>query len=329
MKEKVVWFLVVSSFLLAAPAQVAHAHEGRPLAPHDLWVQWNWNITLWLGLILTAWCYRRGLQVLQKLPGRDQAPPRQQQWAFAGGLLALFVALISPLNTLGLTLFSAHTVQHDLLMLAAAPLLVLSKPLNVLRAAVPALWRYRAGRFWKNAEALRASWQTLTQPGVVLLLHAGLLWAWHLPGLYQATRDDGIAHLAAHVSFFGMALLFWAMLFQPPSRRWAGYRAGGWYVLGMAAQSLVFGTLILLARAPWYPDYQGHIAAWRLTPLGDQRLAALFFGIPAVAIYLWAASSLFAIRFGGVARPTANPASSPQPTPTDQAEQNQNAARVL
>src|SRR4029450_2726552 len=99
------------------------AHAGRPPEPHDLWGAWNLEPVLVVGGLLALWAYRRG----------HVAGPRREAEAwrarcFTGALLALGVALLSPLDALSSALASAHMVQHMLLVLVAAPLLALSAP---------------------------------------------------------------------------------------------------------------------------------------------------------------------------------------------------------
>ncbi len=75
----------------------------------------------------------------------------------------LALALVSPLHPLGEALFSAHMVQHEILMLVAAPLLVLSRPLVTFLWGMPFEWRRGAGR-WAKAGYVRRSWAYLTDP---------------------------------------------------------------------------------------------------------------------------------------------------------------------
>src|SRR5207244_12004045 len=65
---------------------------------------------------------------------------RRELVCFAGGWLALFVALVSPLHAWGAALFAAHMTQHEVLMLVAAPLLVLGRPVAPTLRALPAAW---------------------------------------------------------------------------------------------------------------------------------------------------------------------------------------------
>src|SRR5438046_7773180 len=99
--------------------------------------------------------------------------------------MALVVALLSPVAAISDVLFSVHMTQHEILILVAAPLLVLGRPLVPLLWALPPRWRVRVGG-WSQSRGWSAVWKTLTGPLVVWLLHGLALWVWHLPALYQA-----------------------------------------------------------------------------------------------------------------------------------------------
>src|SRR5690606_3995771 len=131
----------------------------------------------------------------------------------------LFLALATPLDPLGGSLFSAHMVQHELLMLLAAPLLVLGAPMVAFLWALPRAWRRPLGR-WARRRSVRAAWHAIPHPLVAWGLHAAAIWIWHAPRLYEATLTSDLIHALQHLSFFGTALLFWWPVLHPnPHRR--------------------------------------------------------------------------------------------------------------
>jgi cytochrome c oxidase assembly factor CtaG len=213
--------------------------------------------------------------------------------AFAVGLLALFVALISPLNRLGAALVSAHMVQHLVLVLIAGPLLVLGAPLVPLLWALPKPMRRALGGWWKQAWALRRAWYAMSRPVVVWLLHAAAMWVWHLPGLYQAALVSEFVHAAEHGCFFGTALLFWRTIVPAGKSGRLSYGTRVLYVFATGMQSSVLGALLTFAPTPWYPAYVARVAAWGLTPIEDQQLAGLIMWVPGGLVYLHVAALLF------------------------------------
>jgi cytochrome c oxidase assembly factor CtaG len=211
---------------------------------------------------------------------------RWQVAAFGVGLIVVFVALITPLAALADALFSAHMVQHLLLILLAAPLLVLGAPLVPFLWALPAPARKRVGRWWQNIPLLRTLWRSLSQPLIVWLLYALTFWIWHLPTLYQAALEWVWVHELEHASFLLTALLFWWTVLHPlGGHKRLGYGAGALYLFTTALHSSALGALLTFAERPLYPIYVSSVAAWNLTLLEDQQLAGVIMWVPAGVVY--------------------------------------------
>src|SRR5215217_5690541 len=96
------------------------------LVPPDLWSTWNYEPSILIPLLLTTLIYIWGTRNVWKRAGVGHGITSRQWLSFAGAILVLVMALMSPLDALSEALFSAHMVQHLLLMLVAAPLLVMS-----------------------------------------------------------------------------------------------------------------------------------------------------------------------------------------------------------
>jgi putative membrane protein len=206
--------------------------------------------------------------------------------------MALFVALVSPLHPLGEVLFSAHMTQHEILMLVAAPLLVLGRPLVPFLWALPKGWRRSAGAA-SRILVIRCTWLAITNPIAAWALHAATLWIWHAPSLFDATLHSDFIHTLQHISFLGTALLFWWSLIHSGAGA-MGYGAGVLYVFTMSLHSSVLGALITFARTTWYPTYAQTTWTWGLTPLEDQQLGGLIMWVPAALVYIAAGLLLIA-----------------------------------
>jgi putative membrane protein len=280
---------VISAFIIvAAQAMTAFPHEGNPPEPHDLWATWSLEPFVLAGLALSAWLYRRGAR---RMAGRELRG--RESFAFAGGWLALVVALVSPLDGLGAALFSAHMTQHEVIMLVAAPLLVLGRPVAPFLLALPAHWRRGLAAVWKTGPA-RRGWRFLISPLIAWLIHAAVLWTWHAPSLFQATLESEFVHAAQHLSFLASALLFCEALIHGRESR-MGYGAAVIYVFTTAVHTSALGALLIFSRTLWYPTYQGTTAAWGLSPVEDQQLGGLIMWVPAGVVYLVAGLLLFAL----------------------------------
>jgi putative membrane protein len=236
------------------------------------------------GCLIAAWLYGRGLRAVWARAGAERVVNRWQAMAFAAGVLTIGIALESPLDTWATALFSVHMVQHLLLMLVAAPLVVLGMPLAVLVWGLPSEWRPQARPLGKLAHVLG------TAP-LAFGLHSLALWAWHVPLLYDEAIAFPPVHLVEHLSFALTALLFWWTLLG------SGRPAGGaavLYVFAMALQSTLLGALLTFSHQPWYTSHLNTTSAWGLAPMDDQQLAGLIMWIPGGSVYLISALALFA-----------------------------------
>jgi len=271
---------------LAVLPRVAWAHAGRAPEPHDLWTTWTFAPTVIGGLALACALYARGVRALWRSAGVGRGVPAWRVACFAGGIATLAVALLSPIDGVATALFVVHMIQHMLLVVVAAPLLVLGDP------ALASLWalgidaRRGVGGWWRTQRMLPALWGTLRRPLVAFTLHVAALWLWHLPTFYDAAlRNEGI-HVAEHVSFLATALLFWYPIADPHPRRRFGIGVATLYLFAAGLQCTLLGALITMARHPWYVGHYATTAAWGLTPLEDQQLAGLVMWIPAGLVYL-------------------------------------------
>ncbi|HZS54712.1 MAG TPA: cytochrome c oxidase assembly protein [Bryobacteraceae bacterium] len=262
----------------------ALAHQGDALQPHDLWTAWEFDPGVVILLASSSALYMIGSR-------RHVGLTRIQRTCFWAGWVSLIVALVSPLHPLGEVLFSAHMVQHEILMLLSAPLLAMSRPLVTFLWALPFEWRRTLGR-WAKVRTIRSSWLWLTAPLAAWWIHALAIWAWHAPFLFDATLRSDFIHTAQHLSFFLSALLFWWALFYAHGRR--AYGSGVLYIFTTAIHTGILGALLTFAPHLWYSPYANTTQAWGLSPLEDQQIGGLIMWVPASIVYLIAGLTLFA-----------------------------------
>ncbi|HEX6925780.1 MAG TPA: cytochrome c oxidase assembly protein [Longimicrobiaceae bacterium] len=265
-------------------ARPAWAHAGEPLAPHDLWGAWLEDPAALAVIGLASWLYARGCGALWARAGMGRGIPRWRLWSYSTGVLVLLLALVSPLDPLGGALFSAHMVQHELLIMVAAPLLLLGHPLLAFTWALPRPWRKPLGRRIRTPP-VRALWRWLTRPAVAWTLYAIALWLWHTPRLYEAALTSEPVHLLQHLSFFATALLFWWPVLHPSPYRRLGAVLAVFYLFATALHGSALGAFLSLSRRAWYPAYEEGVARWGMTLLEDQQLGGLIMWIPFGALY--------------------------------------------
>ncbi len=291
--------------MLFAPAAMAHGiahHDGDddnvaatvtgPHNWHELWRTWGWEPGSMVGLALSGGLYAIGLRRMWSASGVGHGVARWEAACFAGGWCALFVALVSPLHPWGAVLFSAHMTQHEILMLVAAPLLVLGTPMVVFLRALPSPWAQLLARLG-NSGPWQSLWTSISNPFAAFVIHGAILWLWHVPALFQATLTNEWIHALQHSSFLFSALLFWWSVIHVKDRV-IGYGAAVLYMFSTALHSGILGALITFAAGVWYPAYAKTTPWWGLTPMEDQQLGGLIMWVPAGIVYIIAGLALVA-----------------------------------
>jgi putative membrane protein len=288
------------SALLASPA-LAH-HPASAYSAAD--AAWTFDLRVVVPLCASALLYLAGSLRLWRRAGPGRGARYWQTASFWTGWTVLALALVSPLHWLGEHLFTAHMIEHEILMVVAAPLIVLARPGGVMTWALPARWRGPLGGVGRKP-AFAATWRFLTDPLAATVLHGIALWAWHMPLLYNLVLADGFAHWLQHLSFLVTALLFWWSLLQGRARE-RGYGAAVFYLFATALHTGLLGVLLTVSRSLWYPGQTVFAASFGLTPLEDQQLAGLVMWVPAGLVYAGAALALAGLwisRAGARLRP--------------------------
>jgi cytochrome c oxidase assembly factor CtaG len=217
---------------------------------------WNFDPLELSVLALVGGLYWRRARTLART-GRPV--PRVRWVAFGAGLLTLFVALASPIDTIGEErLFSVHMLQHLLLGDVGALLLVLGLSGPLLQP----LLRFRP------VQRLRF----LAHPLVALPLWAVNFVLWHLPVLFDAALRYDAVHALQHVLFVAFGMLMWAALLEPlPGPAWF---TAPWkipYVLGMWLVMLVLSQVFIWSSHVYYAPYAHDATLWGLGHLADQK----------------------------------------------------------
>jgi putative membrane protein len=262
----------------------------------------HWTLDPVALVTLTFWSfvYGVGLRRLWAAAGRGHGIATWQAAAFAAGLLSLVLALFSPVAWLSEVLFSVHMTQHEILMLVAAPLLVMGQPLLVAFWALPKPWRERSVPLLRRPGFVRL-WRTMTGLFAVFVLHALALWIWHAPVLFEAAVGNYWIHVLQHVSFLLTAALFWWGTMHGRYGR-AGYGLAVLYVFLTAVHSSVLGALMTISPDLWYPTYLQSAAHWHMDALEDQQLAGLLMWVPSSVIFIVLGLALFAAWLGEAER---------------------------
>ena len=208
-----------------------------------------------------------GLAVLyvsgwRRLRARQPAilAPAWRLAAYLAGIAGIAVALLSPLDPLADVLFTAHMLQHQLLLMVAPPLLLLGNPYPFVVWGLPHGVRMRLGTTLCATSGLRAAWRTLTWMPVAATLYMLALFGWHYPALYEAALEHRLLHDLEHLSFFGSAVLFWWPIVNPAPRLRRlttglqyGYRIG--YLVLATGLNTLLGAVLAMTERVLYPTY--------------------------------------------------------------------------
>jgi putative membrane protein len=245
--------------------------------------------TVVVGLLVPSLVYAWGVRRVWRDAGKGRGVSRGQAILFASGIAVLIAALLSPLDVRADESFSAHMVQHLLIICIAAPLLVLGAPGVAFLWALPRSARASVGRWWGQRRSLRTVLAILGIPAVGWTLHLLALGFWHVPGPYDwALTHEGV-HAAEHISFLITACLFWWIILPGVGGRRLGYGAGVLYVTAMGTIMGLYAAVLTFAPHVWYAPYAARGAAASATALADQQLAGVIMWIPTSLVYLGAA----------------------------------------
>jgi len=235
---------------------------------------WTAFLPVVVPVLLSAALYLRGYLQQRRSP---------RAWAFFAGLAVLTASLLPPLDRWSGTSFAFHMTQHELLMLIAAPLMVLGRPLPYFFCGLPRAWRPGIARVIRH-RGVRGPWSVLLNPAFAWALHAVVLWVWHAPTFFNAALLNRGVHDLQHLSFLVSALVFWSALFEERVRERQG--AGVLYLFTTTVHTGVLGALLTFASHPWYSAYLSTTPEWGLAPLEDQQIGGLIMWVPASVVYV-------------------------------------------
>lgn len=270
----------ITALLLTLSGAVRAHTLAAPGVPDASGPEW-WVLAC---LALSLLMYGIGFRRLGVRARRGRSVRLREAGYFAGGWLALALALVSPLDRAGASSFSAHMVQHELLMIVAAPLLVRGRPLAVWAWSLPRAWLHPFGGAMRTSVA-GALWRGLTRPLHAWLLHFASLWLWHVPFLFQAALLHPAVHALQHASFLFPALLFWwAVIGSNTPQRHPGAAIA--YLFTTMLHTSALGALFAMSERLWYPVYGLGATQYGLSPLEDQQLGGLIMWVPGGLAYV-------------------------------------------
>jgi putative membrane protein len=245
---------------------------------------WSLPLQLACALAIVAAIYLRGWVHLRvALP---RLVPASRLAVFLGGLLAIWVAVGSPLGVLDHSALTAHMMQHLLLMAIAPPLLLLGAPVLPLLCGLPQI-------FVRASSPIFAWWwirwlgRLLGHPAFCLLAASCSLIGWHIPAAFELALRSGLWHVVERTSFFITGILLWWPVVQPwPSvAKWSAWFIPSYLFLATLPCDALSAFLTFYDRVV-YSCYRSAPELFGRSPLQDQQLAGAMTWICVTFIYM-------------------------------------------
>jgi cytochrome c oxidase assembly factor CtaG len=231
-------------------------------------------VELILPVVLGIAYFRR----VRHLRERGAAPSTLRQLSFGGGLLLLLIATVGPMDGLADEFVFGHMIQHTILTDQAALLLAIGLTGPVLRPIL-------------SAPGLRHL-RKLMHPALAIVLWIVVIYAWHVPTLYQAADEHALLHLFEHACFLGAGLVMWLALLGPlPKPQWFGHIAKVGYTGVIHFSSMGMANILMWSGTVLYPIYVDSDRAHGISPLTDQSIAGAILmiqgGLIMLSVFFW------------------------------------------
>jgi putative membrane protein len=183
---------------------------------------------------------------------------------YLSGVFCLLAALEGPIHELSDNyLFSAHMVQHMMLVYAAPPLLLLGTPGWLLRPVLRVRGVLPVARW-------------LTRPIIALAMFNVVFALYHIPQYYNIVLENHALHIAAHLLFIVLAVITWWPILSPMSELPPlPYPLRMMYVFGQTFSGFLVGAFVTNATSVLYPFYAEAPRTFGLSPLDDQKIGGL------------------------------------------------------
>jgi putative membrane protein len=241
---------------------------------------WTFDPVVVLALVAAGALYAHGLT---RVGPAQPSFPRWRGACFLSSLGVFSLALLSPIQAYSGRLFSVHMVQHLLLTMVAAPLMVLGTPILLALRASSGSFRARI-----LVPILRSRLAALlSHPVVSWSLFTVALWASHFTNLYEEALGSQAVHGLEHLLYVGAALLFWRPIVGLEVGRARLSHPGRLLYLFLAMPQMAFlGLAIYSSDQVLYPHYVTTASALGTSALADQHLAGAVMWIASMVLML-------------------------------------------
>ena len=271
------WPTIIVAALVLAGTPTAYAHEGIE-AGQNPWTAWNPNPLPTLFLLFAAYLYVTGL-------GRWERPSHPvnlwQRVSFFAGLLAIFLALQSPLDALAEHMLSFHQVQHFLLRMVGPLLVLLGAPLTPMLRGLPPWALLGVVKPVVRNPWARWAYYRITNPVLTTFLFLSILYLWQVPGPHNLALRNTLVHEFMHVTMLGSGLLFYWLVVDPkPHRSRLHYGLRVLYLGLIIIPNTFLGAAITFSGDLLYSGYAAVEQPYNISLMTDQQLGGLLLWVP-------------------------------------------------
>ena len=247
----------------------------------------NWDIppVTSLALAVVAIVYSIGWNRARKT--RLELLPRWRLVAFLAGIVSIFVAMSSPLDTLSERLLFMHMAQHFVLMSVAPPLIVLGAPVVPLLRGLPRpMIRACLGPLF-GSRAVRSLFRVLMFPSISWMAMNAAYVGWHVPAAYDFALQSEAWHNVEHACFLFTSILFWWPVIHPwPSHQHPMHISAVPYLLGADLVNTGVSAFLCFSGMLIYPSYANVERPLPISPLNDQIAAGSFMWVFGSMVFL-------------------------------------------
>ena len=259
----------------------------------DFLSAWSLSGPQFIIVVFLAAVYLVGVLRLQIRSGWQAIPIRKMLYGITGYSI-LFFAVAGPPEAFSQDMFFAHMIQHILIAMVGAVLLLAATPMAAYLWAMPETIRVGLAPSLAENGWIRNINATLTNPRFALPAFILTLWGWHIPEAYALAVRNDLVHLAMHLSMFATSILFWwPIIGPPPVRSQLTDPQRIVYLILVVTPTAVLAAIITLSNTVIYTTYIDTPHHFTLTPAEDQRIGGLLMWIPGNIIYLATLTTLF------------------------------------
>jgi putative copper resistance protein D len=261
---------VLLVLLAVPPPAFGHGIEAPAPTVGAVLAAWRLDPLVLVPLVAAAWAYLWAVRRVDAAHPTNRHPSHRT-WLFMSGLAAIGLALVSPVEAYEGLLFSVHMVQHMLLELVAAPLLLAGGPITLtLRVARPTVRRRLLAILQSRIV------HVVSFPVIAWALFAAVNWGWHFSALYDQALENQLLHYIQHATFLGASLLFWwPVIGADPSPWRLPHPVRLFYLFLAMPQNSFLGVAIMSASTVLYPHYATNARGWGPSPLDDQKMGGI------------------------------------------------------